>query len=93
MSKAEVIKLTGCKEATYNQTKYLLKKEGLLMNVQIKQMLDENGDAKTYKCSEVGHKCFYSTGKCEGIPTCDYIGIEKRRRGCSPEECDKFREN
>ena len=96
MSKAEVIKLTGCKESSYNQTKYLLKKEGLLMDVQIKQMLDESkdasGDAKTYKCSEVGGKCIYRAGQSKEVFMCDYIGKTGHRRGCNPEQCDKFKE-
>lgn len=92
-SKAEVIKLTGCKEATYNQTKYLLKKQGLLTDDKQKSEPAAEGDVKTYKCSEVGHKCIYASRKYEGLHTCDYLIKEGHRRGCKPEECDKFREN
>lgn len=94
-SKAEVIKLTGCKEATYNQTKYILKKKGLLPDNAQKADAEPTtkDNVKTYKCSEVGHKCVYASKKYEGLHTCDYLVKEGHRRGCKPEECDKFREN
>ena len=92
-SKVEVVKLTGCKAATYDQTKYTLKKKGLLPDNEKKEEPTPaaEGDTKTYKCSEVGHKCIYrSPRKHDGIHTCDYIIKEGHRRGCKPEECDKF---
>ena len=90
LTKDEIIKITGCKPGTYYQTKSYLKKKGLLMNIKVKQELDENGKAKTYKCSKVGDTCFYRVG-CGQDKICDYIGVEKHRRGCHPEQCDKFR--
>lgn len=46
---------------------------------------------QTYKCSEVGRNCVYRR-KTEhnGMATCDYLLMTKHRRGCPPEECDKY---
>ena len=92
-SKAEVMEITGIKSASYDQTKYLLKKNGLLKDNEKKEdpKPDDKGAVKTYKCSEVIHKCFYR-GKCGLHTICDYLEIEGHMRGCKPEECDKFRE-
>ena len=49
--------------------------------------------------SEINHikrkkcrHCRYSSGTTTyvGNITCDYILIERHRRGCGPEKCDKF---
>lgn len=84
-SREEVLRKTGCTPATYSQIKYKLKKEGLLSEEA------EEGEAPepaTVKCSQVGKRCEYydRTSDC-----CDYIGATGNRRGCPPEECDKFK--
>ena len=50
----------------------------------------ENESKKTYKCSQVMKTCKYAE-KCGGALTCGYITIEGHRRGCDPEECDKYK--
>lgn len=47
-------------------------------------------EVKTYQCSKVGHKCIYKSGNGQNR-TCDYIGIAGHRRGCPPEQCDKYK--
>ena len=47
--------------------------------------------SKTYKCSEVHEQCKYSVMLHDPDFICDYIGIEGKRRGCKPEECDKYK--
>ena len=69
-----------------------LKKKGLLPEDEQKTESTQaaEGNVKTYKCSEVGSKCTYMT-TCGSQKICNYIEIEGHRRGCKPEECDKFR--
>ena len=47
--------------------------------------------SKTYKCSEVHKQCKYSVMLHDPDFVCDYIGIEGKRRGCKPEQCNKFK--
>lgn len=92
LTKKEVMKITGCKSTSYDVMKHTLKKKGLLANIKVSQepVLTETGDVKTYDCNKVKNKCFYGVKHGSGT-YCDYIGIEGHRRGCKPEECDKFR--
>lgn len=50
----------------------------------------QNAEPVTYQCSKVIKQCRYAE-KVGGALTCNYIGIEGHRRGCEPEECDKFK--
>lgn len=45
---------------------------------------------ETYKCSEVIHTCKYGYYVSNGEMYCDYIEQTGHRRGCNPEECDKY---
>ena len=51
---------------------------------------------ETVKCSEVMKSCKYAiklSGTGDGKFSrycCDYIGMTGKRRGCNPEECDKY---
>lgn len=96
VDKKEVVAITGCKESSYDQIKYTLKKKGLLPQQQKEdepqqQKQDEPAkEVKTYQCSKVGHKCIYKSGNGQNR-TCDYIGIAGHRRGCPPEQCDKYK--
>lgn len=90
-SKAEVIELTGIKPASYDQIKYILKKNGLLNNNDKKEDPADKCTVKTYNCNDVIDKCFYSV-KCGRYKVCDYLEKEGHMRGCKPEKCDKFRE-
>ncbi len=99
MDKKEVVAITGCKGSSYDQIKYTLKKKGLLPQSQKQdepqqqkqQKQDEpTEEVKAYQCSKVGDKCFYKSGNGQNR-TCDYIGITGHRRGCSPEQCDKYK--
>lgn len=51
----------------------------------------QNAEPFTYQCSKVIKRCAYSE-KAGAALTCNYIGIEGHRRGCEPEQCDKFKE-
>ena len=42
------------------------------------------------KCSEVGHKCRYSCMSNGVYFCCDYLCMNGKRRGCDPEDCDKY---
>lgn len=49
---------------------------------------------KTYKCDKklmgtCKYGCYISRNT-EGERYCNYLGIMHKRRGCSPEECDKY---
>lgn len=93
VDKYEVIAITGCKKSSYDQIKYTLKKKGLLPQQQKQdepQQQDEPEEVKTYQCSKVGHKCFYKSGNGQNR-TCDYIIKTGHRRGCPPEQCDKYK--
>lgn len=46
--------------------------------------------AKTVKCSEVHNKCIYWKRYGYDFRFCDYMCMEGKRRGCKPEECNKF---
>ena len=51
----------------------------------------------TVKCSEVIKTCKYcgivnGTKQCSTSVTCDYLLKTGKRRGCSPEACDKYEE-
>ena len=46
-------------------------------------------DKKTYQCSKVIKTCRYGE-KVGAAWCCNYIGIAKHRRGCDPEQCDKY---
>lgn len=84
LSKQEVCRITGCTPVTYTQTKYQLRKKGLLPKK------DEQPQEKTaVKCSEVQGKCIYA-GKAGTTPICDYLEITGARRGCPTEACTKF---
>ena len=50
----------------------------------------QNAESVTYQCSKVIKTCAYAE-KVGGALTCNYIGIEGHRRGCEPEECDKYK--
>lgn len=78
VSREEVIRQTGCVPATYNQTKYQLKKQGLLPM------------GETVRCSEAHRTCKYAGSKSINSGMCDYIGITGQTRGCPAEECDKY---
>ena len=49
----------------------------------------------TVKCSEVQKQCVYSVnyggGGYKGYSFCEYIAVTGKRRGCDPEQCDKFK--
>lgn len=47
--------------------------------------------SETVKCSAIHDKCAYSVKMRNGVYVCDFIGVEKHRRGCPPENCDKFK--
>ena len=77
-SKEEVCRMTGCTPLTYSQTKYQLRKKGLLPPA-----------GETVKCSEVHDSCAYAeTNEAHGM--CAYIGMTGKMRGCPAEECDKY---
>ena len=44
---------------------------------------------KTYQCSKVIKTCKYAD-KAGTSLYCNYLGKAKHRRGCEPEECDKY---
>ena len=51
---------------------------------------------ETVKCSEVIKSCAYSAliSNCNSVGMrrfCDYLGKTGKRRGCNPEECNKFK--
>ena len=46
-------------------------------------------DTKTYQCSKAIKTCRYGE-KVGTAWCCNYIGIAKHRRGCEPEQCDKY---
>lgn len=81
MSKQEVCRMTGCKPITYDQTKYQLKKKGLLPK--------EEDDKEPVKCSEVHDSCVYGT-VTGAHDTCDYIGITGHMRTCPAEKCTAY---
>lgn len=84
LSKQEVCRITGCKPITYDQTKYQLKKKGLLPK--------EDGDKEPVKCSEVHDTCEYGTRpKGSDVHMCDYIGMTGHMRTCKPEECIAYK--
>lgn len=76
-------KITGCKPATYNQTKYQLRQIGLLPPAD-----NEAGTGEVVKCSEVHDTCAFAD-KVE--LQCRYIGITGKMRGCDAEACDKYK--
>lgn len=80
LSKEEVCRKTGCKPITYDQTKYQLRKKGLLPEKA------EKCSKETVKCSEVHDTCKYA-GKDK---QCDYILTTNKMRGCPLEACDKY---
>ena len=46
-------------------------------------------DKKTYQCSKVIKTCKYAE-KVGAAWCCNYIVVAKHRRGCEPEQCDKY---
>ena len=50
----------------------------------------QNSEPVTYQCSKVMKTCFYAR-KIGAALVCNYIEIEGHRRGCDPEECDKYK--
>lgn len=46
-------------------------------------------EKKTYQCSKVIKSCKYAD-KAGTSLYCNYLGKAKHRRGCEPEECDKY---
>ena len=57
-----------------------------------REMAEEEINAiKKEKCRKCKYANKYCTTKdCLSKLTCDYIGKTGRRRGCRPDECDKF---
>lgn len=47
--------------------------------------------AETYQCSKVKRSCQYCSVISGDLPVCNYILMEHQRRGCPPEECDKYK--
>lgn len=48
-------------------------------------------EPKTYQCSKVQKTCVYASFiRNSNYGVCDYIGVTGKRRGCSPECCDKY---
>ena len=78
LSQEEVCRKTGCTPLTYQQTKYQLKKKGLLPKEEEKPSV---------KCSEVHDSCMYAGNK---ELMCDYIGATGKMRGCPAEACTKY---
>lgn len=56
---------------------------------QQEEQPDAEDQSKTYKCSEVIKTCKYAD-KVGAAMCCDYINIAGHRRGCEPEQCDKY---
>ena len=50
----------------------------------------QNAEPVTYQCSKVIKTCYYGENVGAAM-ACNYIGIEKHRRGCDPEKCDKYK--
>ena len=49
------------------------------------------GNKKSVKCTEAVMKtCKYARYMCSNERYCDYISRTGHRRGCPPEECDKY---
>lgn len=50
------------------------------------------GDYPVYRCSKVKKTCDYWRGtQHNGTKTCNYLLMEKQRRGCPAEACDKYK--
>lgn len=81
-SKEEVCRITGCSKLTYDQTKYQLKKKGLLPQTEEATVTTE-----PVKCSKVHGTCAFADKK---ELQCNYIGITGKMRGCDAEACDKY---
>lgn len=77
LSKEEVCRKTGCTPLTYDQTKYQLRKKGLLPAEPAKKIVN---------CNEVHDTCKYA-GKGK---QCDYLLTTDKMRGCPVEFCDKY---
>ncbi len=84
MDKKEIMRITECSPATVDQTKYNLKKAGLLP-----KELDSEEIAlpvRAYDCNKVHDSCVYA-GKGS---LCDYIHETGKMRGCPVNECTKY---
>lgn len=55
-----------------------------------KEKYIENPNQPPINCKKQGKKCMYKR-RTSGINTCDYCIIIGHSRGCSPEECTKYR--
>ena len=45
---------------------------------------------KTHNCNNVMRTCKYCTVISGNLPVCDYLSMTGSRRGCPPEQCDKY---
>lgn len=52
-------------------------------------MTDDRSN-KTYKCSKVMQSCVFASTASKIYSYCDYLSMTGHRRGCNPEECDKY---
>lgn len=92
---AEIDRVTG-QQDTAKKGKQSVEEEDK-QNDQTRQQDQEeeteeilNAEPVTYQCSKVMKTCTYAE-KVGAAMTCNYIGIEGHRRGCEPEECDKYK--
>lgn len=76
LSKEEVCRKTGCTPLTYDQTKYQLRKKGLLLL-----------PGETVKCSEVHDTCLFADSK---DLQCNFIIDTNKMRGCPAEACNRY---
>lgn len=77
-------------EETEAGTQEIGRSEEITVGQQDEEQEQRQQGQNTYQCSKVMGSCAYAD-RIGAAMICNYIGIEGRRRGCEPEECNKYK--